>query len=295
MKIKSFTFLLLAVSALASACRKSAENTVPVSSREIVFGLSGDLSTKGAAVVTGANLGSFYVSALDDNGYAFQNACFTQEGVDIWKGGQYWPVTNPHYRFAASNVCLVTGSAQPSVSADVGTDVVVAYLADPTYNAVNALTFRHVFAQVGTASMKAPDGYTVTDLKLWLTPRTSGIYLLDTDTWTDVNLAAADAYLIGSAESGVNLEEGGTHTSPDNDLWLVPGTYMLHAGYTIAKGAYTNTKSATASVTFSQGYNHHIGLNNGAANIPEPGDITELSFTVTVAEWQSKTLTPSFQ
>ncbi len=299
MKTKTLLLLSLAGTTLAAACQKTVGPALEKASREITFGVAGDrnpdIFTKGATPVINGNLGTLYVSAITASGYAFQNIGFTPGGDGKWKGGKYWPVTNPGYSFAASNVSLVADSAQPSVQVnDAETDAVVAYLANPDFNAENTLTLQHIFAQVGTVTLKAPDGFTVTNLKLKLRPIIQGTYNLVTNTWTPGSALAYDVYIFGSAGSGVDLGEGGSHTSPDNDLWLVPGSYELTATYTISKDAFSNTKTATASVTFAQGYNNHIGLSSGASNIPSPGDIQELSFTVTVTDWDEQNVTASF-
>ena len=290
---------MLSGATLAAACGKTVEPAPVKASREITFGLSGDKSrdtfTKGATPVLNNNLSTLYVSAITASGYAFQNIGFTPGADGKWKGGKYWPISNPGYYFAASNVSLVADSAQPSVHVtDAETDVVVAYLDNPAFNAENTLTLQHIFAQVGTVTLKAPDGFTVTNLKLKLRPVIQGTYNLATNIWAPGSAVAYDVYIFGSADSGVDLAEGGSYKSPDNDLWLVPGSYELTATYTISKDAYSNTKTATASVTFAQGYNNHIGLSSGASNIPTPGDIQELSFSVTVTAWDEQNVTASF-
>ena len=296
MKTKTLLLLFAATTMGLAACRKANETDVEAPlSQEITFGVSTDELTKGTAEVNTANLGDLFVSALKSTNYVFQNVSFSKAGDGKWKGGKYWPVTDPGYRFAASNVSLVANSSQPSVQVgNADTDAVVAYLADPTFNAVNTLNLEHIFAQIGTVTMKAPAGYTVTDLKLWLKPITQGTYNLVEKTWTPGSASATDVFILGSAGSGVDLTEGGSKTSDDNDLWLVPGTYTLNASYTISKDAYSKSKTATATVSLSQGYNNNIGLNGEAANIPAPDDISEISFTVTVTPWSNKNVTASF-
>lgn len=296
MKNKSLLFLLLAGTALAAACEKNAGPLPAVTSREITFGLSGDgdTFTKGADPVTLDNLGTLYVSAITDSGYAFQNAEFTDDGEGTWKGGKYWPVTNPFYSFAASNISMEGDSTHPYVDVNTGTDVVADYLATPVFQAENALQLQHIFAQVATVTMKAPDGYTVTDVKLWLRPVEQGRYYLDDRTWDPGTPADEDVYIFGSADAGVDLGTGGSYSSEDNDLWLVPGDYTVTATYTISKDAFSGTKTATATVSFAQGYNNHIGLEGDAPNIPLPGDIHELTLTVSVSDWDEQYVTASF-
>jgi len=296
MKTKTLLLLFTAATMALAACRKADGTDVEtLSSREIIFGVSTDALTKGATEVNTTNLGELYVSALKSTNYVFQNVSFTHAGDGKWKGGKYWPVTDPGYRFAASNVSLVDNSAQPCVQVvNAEKDAVVAYLENPTFNAVNNLNLEHIFAQIGTVTMKAPAGYTVSDLKLWLRPVTQGTYNLVEKTWSPGSASSVDIFILGSAGSGVNISAGGTETSADNDLWLVPGTYTLYASYTISKDAYSKSKTATASVNILQGYNNNIGPIGDAANIPAPEDISELSFTVTVTPWSNQQVTASF-
>lgn len=298
MKTKTLLLFALAGTILAAACEKNVGPAPVKSSREITFGVAGnrnlDIFTKGATPVGNDNLGTLYVSAITDSGYAFQNAGFAESGDGKWKGGKYWPVTDPTYIFAASNMSIEGSSSHPYVSVNTDTDVVVDYLTSPTFQADNTLELRHIFAQIGTVTMKAPDGYTVSDLKLRIRPIQQGFYYLDTDSWTAGEPADDDVYIFGTADAGVDLGVGGSETSDDNDLWLVPGDYTLTATYTISIDAFSETKTATATVTFAQGYNNHIGLSSGAANIPTPGDIQELSFTVNVTAWDEQNVTASF-
>jgi len=302
MKTKTLLLLALAGTSLATACQKSFESAPaakPSSAQEIIFGLNGvsdsGTVTKGATQVDNDNLGTLYVSAIAGSGFAFENAAFTKGEDGKWHGGKYWPASNPNYKFAASNMSMVGNTSAPSVSVtNTNTDVVVGYLASPNFQSENDLPLQHIFAQIGTVTMKAPEGFTVTNLKLSLRPILQGTYNLIHNTWNRGSAVNSDVYIMGSANSGEDIAEGGTKVSDDNDLWLLPGEYTLRASYTISKGSYSRSKTATAQVNLSQGYNNNIGLNNDEANIPEPDDCKEVVFVVTVTPWESQILTPSF-
>ena len=159
MKNKSLLFLLLAGTALAAACEKNAGPLPAVTSREITFGLSGDgdTFTKGADPVTLDNLGTLYVSAITDSGYAFQNAEFTDDGEGTWKGGKYWPLgvsklnffavsgyglTESHItiadELASAGVAYTTAN---SYSATTQSDIMYAFGRDEVTQSGNTLTF----------------------------------------------------------------------------------------------------------------------------------------------------------
>lgn len=303
MKTKSLLFLALAGISLATACEKALDTalvTEPSTAREIIFGITGpinsDVATKATTEVDINNLETFYVSAMSGSKYGFQNGEFTKGTDDKWRGGKYWPATNPNYKFSASNVSLDLGNPHPSLTVqNTNTDVVAAYLSSSTFQQENVFTFQHIFAQLGTVTMKAPAGFTVTNLKLRFHPIQQGVYYIDTYTWAPGYPLSNDVYIFGTQSSGVDLEEGGAQTSEDHDLWLIPGSYTLTATYTISKGDYSRSKTATATVDLVQGFNNNIGLNeNNDANIPEPTDIQDITFTVTITPWSDKSVTASF-
>ena len=302
MKTKTLLFLALAGTSLATACEKALESNPETKSslaREITFNLTGasnaDMDTKATTQVDISNLGTLYVSAMSGTNYAFQNAEFTKRMDDKWQGGKYWPANNPYYKFSASNMNLDQGSPHPSLSVlDTNTDVLAAYVGSSNFQNENTLTLRHVLAQLGTVTMKAPAGYTVTNLKLKFRPIQQGKYYIDTDTWSAGYAVNDDVYIFGEQSTGVDLDAGSAETSKDHDIWLIPGSYTLTATYTISKGDYSRSKTATATVDLIQGFNNNIGLNGNDANIPAPTDIQEISFTVTVTPWSDKSVAATF-
>ena len=288
--------VILAAAALAvlASCNKEAsrmdladEGLAPVE-----FTLDGDISASvgtRATEVTTANLSSMNVTATTGSSSetavsGFSNAAFTKSG-SVWKGGKYWPASNPSYHFYASNVTMThTTSGQTVSPANAGTDVVVGYLASPTYKSTNALTLGHIFAQIGTMAVTAPDNYTVSELKVSVAPKTSGTYNLKSGSWTAKGSAGSATYILGNSSTGVSITTaGGTTTSSDNDLWLVPDTYTLSFSYKLAIGDYQSaTISKTATVTLAQGKNNNI-----SATL-QGGDASEIQLTVTVTPWSNE-------
>lgn len=294
MKIR---FAIMAIAALAAfSCNKQQDRVeASFDPDEILFRAPATRAT----VVETSNLSTIYVTATTGTGNSeaavsgFSAAPFTLSGGN-WGGGKFWPATDPSYHFYATNVtspalAISGGNATIQVQ-NANTDIVVGYIASPTFRSVNALALGHIFAQVGTVSMKAPAGYAVTNMRISLQPIVAGTYSVKNDTWT--RGTAGDATYILGQQGGVTISTESsnvTYTGTDNDLWLLPGQYQLTATYTITKGAYTANMTKTCNITLVQGMNNNIGpvVQGGQdiPNIPEPDDISEIQFTVTVTPW----------
>ena len=307
-----YSTLLAAVALLAAAaCSRDLRTggaAPDAPSDPIAFDLGGEFSARvdtRASETTTSNLGTLYVTATTGSSSetaVFTSAAFTRSGSN-WTGGKFWPASNPGYHFYLSNTALTHTANGATVSpADAGADIVVDHLASPNYKQVNTATLEHIFAQVGTVSMKAPAGYAVTNMKVSLQPVTGGTYNLKSDSWTARSAAQGAAYILGSAPAGVTVSSetsNATFTGPDNDLWLVPGSYVLTAVYDISKGAYSATGvTKTCTVTLVQGKNNNIGptVSGGQElpNIPEPSDIADIAFTVTVTPWSDNRVNADF-
>lgn len=255
-----------------------------------------------ASEVTTATLTQFNVIATTGTTtqtLVWDDGVFTGTSGNDYTGGKYWPSENVTWNFFASNAPMTFAATGATIAvADCDLDIIADYLEGATYKQSNALGFDHILCQLGTVTMKAPDTFTVTNLKVSLLPITSGTYAVKSIAgteesakragWTRGEAATEPVYVIGSAAAGVDIPAAtNTYTSADNDLWLVPGQYQLTATYTITKGDYTANFTALANVTLHQGNNNNLGLNNGASNIPAPGDIQEIIFTVEVTPWEN--------
>ena len=307
-----FSTLLASASLLSAvACSRDLGTGGPVCkalSPQIAFDLGGEFSARvdtRASETTTSNLGTLYVTATTGSSSetaVFTSAAFSRSGSN-WTGGKFWPASNPGYHFYLANTALTHTANGATVSpSNAGTDIVVDCIASPNYKQVNTATLEHIFAQVGTVSMKAPEGYAVKNMKVSLQPVVGGTYNLKSDSWTSRSAAQGAAYILGSASEGVTVSTEGsnaTFTGPDNDLWLVPGSYVLTAVYDISKGAYSATGvTKTCTVTLVQGRNNNIGptVSGGqeVPNIPEPSDISEIAFTVSVTPWSDNRVNAEF-
>ena len=300
-------FLCLALVACNKAVDGAAEQPVlDLNDSQVVFRLN-TIATR-ATEVTTSTLTSFNVIAVSGGNtqtLVWDDGEFTGSPSGNFTGGKFWPSETVSWSFYASNAPMTFASGGSTIAvADCGTDIVAEYLQGATYKAANALTFDHILAQVGTVTMKAPEDYVVTDLKVSLQPIYSGTYNMKSDSWNRGNNAAR-VYILGSANAGVSIATaGGSVTSDDNDLWLVPGSYQLTAEYSLAKGDfYKSGYEKHATVTLAQGKNNNLGLPDTDGdgqfddpNIPDAGnDIADIIFSVEVTPWNDQEVPANFQ
>lgn len=259
--------------------------------RRIAFRQSGCVftataSTRASVVdVSTLNAAGFNVScttgAAGSEVSVWNNAAFHRSGDRFVSGdgGHCWPAIDLGYHFAASNAALSFSPSGTTVSATNATDVVCAYLPDPTFNAANTLQFKHIFARLCDVTFSALDGYSISGISVTLTPKTGGTYNLRTGNgrtdgtgWSD--MVEGSAVPIAAATPGTQA----------NDLYLVPGTYTLSASWTASKGAFTRTYSnKTCEVSLVGG-----SCNSITASLT--GNATEVEYSVGVTAWGSNTI-----
>ncbi len=284
-----------ALMALASCNKESALQAKDSELEEIVFTaedeMEASVATK-ATVVTTSNLTKIYMTATTGTAgnaaeaSAFTSAEFNGTSGGDFTGGKYWPATSTSYHFYGSNVAHTFASGVCSVSpATNSTDIVCVYVASPTYKAKTALTFKHIYAQIGSCNISAPSGYTVTGLTVKVTPNIGGTYNIRTGNGkTD---GTGWSSLVAGSETTIASAVGATTS---NGLYLVPGSYTLTASYTLTKDAFSKSYTKTASVNLVGGK-----INNISATLPDAGDdISEITFTVSVTAWSSNAITATF-
>ena len=250
---------LAAATLLGTSCqRELVLPDVTVPDGQIVFGSEGlDLSveTKATAVTS---LSSFYVTAVTGSAGSESNAWNSVQFSQVpgsspasYAGGKYWPASNPGYKFYGSNVALNFAAGGTYVNASNATDVVCAYLSSPTYNTKNTLSFEHIFARLCRVDVAAQTGYTISNIQMYITPKTGGTYNLRTGAghtdgtgWSSV--ATGSATLISNKTGATN-----------NDIYMVPGTYTITC-------SWVSTDPSGASVTHT----------NEASTLPIKGGAT---------------------
>ena len=273
---------LLAMSCVLS-CHKNNAPSAPLG--QIVFrshsGFSVSAETKATVVDQAALVASgFNVSATqgedEEETAVWTNASFSM-GEDYFQADEskWWPSTDPGYHFYASTFDLTHTAAGATISATNDSDVVCAYLPDPTYNEVNNLAFKHIFARIGDVTFTAVNGYTITDISVTIVPNTGGTYNLRTGAGQTDGTGWSN---LTAAENPVVIADTSPGTQP-NDLYLVPGTYTVTATWTATKGDYTKTfAEKTCDLAIAGG-----AVNTITAQLT--GDATEVTFAVTVTPW----------
>ena len=289
--MKKILFIIPLFAALMSCNKEVApQSSATDSLEEICFTVDDEFSAEATTKATSAvtSLSSFYVAAATGTAgsadtYAWGPVSFT--GSTSYTGGKYWPASNPSYHFYASNVSMTcSANSAPTISATNGTDVVCAYLASPTYNASNALTFNHIFARLGKTTVTVQSGYTASGITITITPKTGGTYnLLTGNAKTD-----GTGWLSTTNGSAVTLASA-TGENAATDVYLVPGSYTITATYTLKKGDYSITKSSvTKTVSIKGGAVNAINATIGGASA------SDITFTVSVTAWGSNEVSPSF-
>ena len=233
---------------LVSACNKNIVEgpSVGAATDEVVFltkgsGPSYNVTTKATVVnETSLNTSGFNVSATTGAAGA-ETAVWTSQpftlGEGVFSGNKWWPSTDPGYHFYASNAALTHSADGNTVAASNDIDVVAAYLPSPTYKAVNTLQFEHVFARLGSVTITAESGYTISNVSVRITPKVSGTYNLKTG-YGVTDGSAGWSSVVEAASPSVIASQVGANA---NDLFLVPGTYELKVTWTATVGDYSQT------------------------------------------------------
>ena len=204
------------------------------------------------------------------------NAVFSQSAPNNYTADQFWPLTDPGYSAYASNVPLIPGATGYTVAVSAETDVVCALLQGMTYKAKGTLVFSHVFGRLGTFMVAADEGYEITGVSVKITPKVSGTY----------NLFAGNGKTDGTgwsaAVEGAALELAPSAPgSKTNDVYLVPGTYILTAGWTARKGDYqASFEGRTTTVDIPAGKVCALKATFG-------GNAAPITISVSLTPWQA--------
>lgn len=289
---------------VAFSCNK---NEVPADDSIVFHVEEKDMILTKATVVDNLNTSGFEVIATrgaagsETVGWAAPNSTHFA-GAPNFKGGRYWPSTNPSYHFYATNAAAADFSFAADgcrVNASNAVDVVCAYLPSPTYHETNLLTFEHIFARLGSVKVKAGEGYTISNVSIKITPKVSGVYNIR------VGSTAPGANTDGgwsSTVSGTQTEifnpsltiAPGVSQQKANDIFLVPGLYSVTCTWTATKGDYTETFTRTDNnVLLEKGKVNNLTAkvkNEGGTPGGEgimTGNAKEIEFTVTITPWGS--------
>ena len=229
-------------------------------SRKVAFTVEGNALFSAwltrASVVTLPSLeedGFFVSSTTGTTGSEtslFSAARFTKDGT-FFSGPASWPMEEPAggMHFVASNLEPVFSASGSTVSATNDTDVVCAYLENPSFGSVNTLSFEHIFARIGEMTVLADTGYALSDISITIVPATGGTYNIVEGSGHD-DRTGWSSLVSGSPVSLASVE--GTN-SPD--LYLVPGRYPILLSWTAVKGGAPaeHFTDISAALTVSSG------------------------------------------
>ena len=245
---------------VTTSCRRELDFTMPDlrPDERICFGSEGIDISVGTKASEVTSLSSFYVSAVTGSAgsevSAWTSTQFNQVPASspaVYSSDKYWPASNPEYKFYGSNLALNFAAGGTYVNASNATDVVCAYLSSPTYRTKNTLSFEHIFARLCRVDVAAQTGYTISNISMYITPKTGGTYNLRTGAghtdgtgWSSI--ATGSATLISNKTGATN-----------NDIYMVPGTYSITC-------TWTATDPSGASVTHT----------NEASTLPIKGGAT---------------------
>lgn len=320
---KHFATLLLTGGAMLCACQgllsdKTSSTTQENEMNEIVFKVKTE-NTKAVTETTTANLTSFYVS-LSENGDGSGTRVDFSEVFSATKSGsvfvtdKYWPVSDPGYCFFATNYDISDYDKFESAWESTSTrgqvmffpsglpsqDVVVA-TAQGYYGTTVPLTFRHIFARLGTMTVNTQSGYTlsVSSISVPCIPDRAYAFIPDYPGYGHNN-AFTHTEFFTSQEAWDYVDDGETPapnplgftnktlTRGSNDFLLLPGTYTISITYTLTKGDYSQTFTKTAEVTLEAGKINNITCTAVG------GSAQEIQATVTVQPWNNNSITAEF-
>ena len=280
--MKNYLFIFGAVLISLVACNKEVPAVISVADDEIRFALDGEfapkVATKVDAVESLTNFTLLCTQGTSTETSVWSLASVTKSG-DNFLTGKYWPDTDPGYHFYASNMDMSFGEGGSTVTpADMSTDIVCAYKANPMHKSLNTLTFEHIFARIGECSFTAPAGYTLSSATVTFTRKSaagSAVY----------NMKTGFGQTDDTGWSGSFSTAAATINNGANDIWLIPGTYEIQIAYTLFKtgtdGSFDYTKKAT--VNLQKGKVNKISTPTGLPVSSD--DFSEIMFTVEVAPW----------
>ena len=263
--LRILTSVLVAASVFGSCAKELTDlPDITSDSEAISFGMDGSFSAKVQTKATEVtSLSSFYVTAVTGSAgsesQVWNSVQFNQvpgSSPATYAGDKFWPSSDPGYKFYGSNVALNFAAGGTYVNASNATDVVCAYLSSPTYKTKNTLTFEHIFARLCRVDVAAQTGYTVSNISMYITPKTGGTYNLRTGAghtdgtgWSSV--VSGSATLISDKTGATN-----------NDIYMVPGNYSITCTWTAtdASGASVTHTNKSSTLPIKGGATNNISV-----------------------------------
>ena len=315
--MKNQLIIYAAVPLLLAGCAKNLPDFGPSaqpSAAEITFTVPGGL-TRSVTETTTSNLNTFYGYFRDNASHeSVSDAIYftATKTSSLWTTGKYWPLGGDDFFFVACNKefelfdDIYTGRPVVSFPSGLPTQDVVYACANTGMDGIEygvpvALNFHHLFARVGSLSVNAQSGYTISNVSASLNCVPTSPFF-----WTDdpgYNSVIGSDY--GGFTSLQYYEDADyndvfgmyilpppsfaskTLTVGSNDFLAIPGTYTLTVSYTLTKGDYTQSFTKSGSVTLVPGCINNITTTSVG------GSAVELSLSITVQNWTSNAISAS--
>lgn len=251
-----------------------------MSGQEICFGVKSpdidiDVETKAVTPVTSAP-SSLYWEAKSGSTvkYAVSSVSYASNKYNT---GKYWPSTSASYSYMVSNVAFTTSTGNIA-AAENTMDIVVGTATDVSDNTCS-ITLQHIFARTGSVTINTRSGYTLSNASWTIVGKgskagTKGSYTIGTG-WVSRTTALSSQALTSSS-----------------DLYLIPDVYTVGVTFTLTKGDFVKTYTASSDVTLTGGKINNIVCNVG--DITGTDEATNITFDVTVTPWTEVTASTSW-
>lgn len=252
----------------------------------VVFSVSG-LETKAGALESLPSFGvACFTGELGREARLQWRSVYMNEGDGLYVASthdRFWPQKgDPGYRFVASNAEMEFSSTGASVVADGSLDVVTAVNQSPSPRSENSLSFRHIYARIGKVTVAEVGMHPLTEVSITIVPRTGGVF----------DLVKGEGHVDGtgwsSLKSGSETElTSGMAGTKENDLFLVPGRYILSARWSVRKPNRIASFEKKREVDLEAGTISNILTSFGS-------DGEDIFVSVSLRDWDVKEQTAQF-
>lgn len=217
-------------------------------------------------------------------------------------GSYYQPATGKtaYYALFPSDkaITVSNGVATYSCTLDVKEDILSAYTLQEKTDKPVSLAFSHVLSQTSVRVKGGDPSFTFKVESIKLTGKGAGVYAFASNSWTSASLEKDAVYFSG--EQQVSTSDFSSF-DVDNLAFIPKGegadgkdAIRVTVGYKVYKGAtlvsdFTGANARSATASLEQGKRCVVNC------ILPTGNITDMTFTVTVSPWgdavaQEKTL-----
>lgn len=277
MKKVLFTYLMIAMA--VTACQDDVLGDLS-GPREIILSvecpeMQSDVATRVTAVTSVPS--SLYFAGT--TGTSTQVSKWSPASKSVSSGkistGYYQTASPTAYNYYLSSRPMTFTSSGCTISATgILYDVVVG-IAKGSTSVSPTIQLKHIFARTGEVNVTSTNGYTLSNLYVYIESNTGGgtggTYNIYTGQWSDI-----------SARTQVSLDSS-------SDRYLIPGSYKITVSCKRAKGTYSDTFNGSVNVTLYEGYINDI-------SISLTGDpATPIKASTFITPWGTTTLsgTPS--